>query len=343
MMVIVLRPQVTSEQVDEIHSAVKELGFTGYNAGATTIVVPKNDEGLAQSLRRFTAVMDVVPVKSPYPLASREFHPEDTVIRVGNHVIGGAEPTIMAGPCSVESLDNIVEIAMAVKHAGGHILRGGAFKPRSSPYSFQGHGEEGLKMLAIAREKTGLPIISEVMEPDKVALCAQYVDIMQIGARNMQNYPLLREVGKAGKPVLLKRGLSGTIEEWLMAAEYILAQGNPNVILCERGIRTYEKATRNTLDLNAVPVVQSLSHLPVIVDPSHGVGKSAFVRPMARAGIAAGATGVIVEIHPTPAKAWSDADQTLDFAEFDTMVKEVQRVAAALHPDTDFARRLVHA
>lgn len=342
MMVIQLNQQVKAEQVEHILAVIQETGATGYPAGQSTIVVPGNDAALQEKLSGLTGVIQVVPVKSPYPLASREFHPENTLIEVGSHVIGGATPTIMAGPCSVETVENIVEIARAVKRLGGHMLRGGAFKPRSSPYSFQGHGEEGLKMLAIAREETGLPIISEVMEPDKVALVADYVDILQIGARNMQNYPLLRQVGKAGKPVLLKRGLSGTIEEWLMAAEYIMAQGNPNVILCERGIRTFETATRNTMDLNAVPVAQHLSHLPIVVDPSHGVGLAQYVRPLARAGIASGANGVIVEIHPTPTKAWSDAAQTLDFAEFGTMVDEVNRIAAALAPYSS-ARSLVHA
>ncbi|GEO26023.1 3-deoxy-7-phosphoheptulonate synthase [Alicyclobacillus acidoterrestris] len=338
-MVIVLRPHVSAEQTKQVLTAIQEGGHTGYQAGPSTIVVPKNDAHLEASLATLPQVEQVMAIDSPYPLASRAFKKEDTIIDVRGHIIGGDKVTVMAGPCSVESLDNLLEIAQTVKAAGGQFLRGGAFKPRSSPYSFQGHGEEGLKMLAIARDKTGLGIISEVMEPDKVALVSEYVDILQIGARNMQNYPLLREAGKSGKPVMLKRGLSGTIDEWLMAAEYILAQGNPNVILCERGIRTFETATRNTLDLNAVPVVQSLSHLPIIVDPSHGTGKSAFVRPMARAGVAAGASGVIVEIHPTPAKAWSDAAQTLDFDEFRALVDDVERISAALTVN----RPLVHA
>lgn len=329
-MVIVLNQQVSDAQKRHVLDTVLEAGVTPYPAGPTTIVIPGNHPDLTEKLETLSSVVQVVPIKSPYPLASREFHPEDTLIDIRGHIIGGSSPTIMAGPCSVESLEGIVEIAKAVKQLGGHLLRGGAFKPRSSPYSFQGHGEEGLKMMAIAREKTGLPIISEVMEPDKVALVSEYVDILQIGARNMQNYPLLREAGKSMKPVMLKRGLSGTIEEWLMSAEYILAEGNPNVILCERGIRTYEKATRNTMDLNAVPVVKHLSHLPVVVDPSHGVGKSAFVRPMARAGIAAGAHGVIVEIHPNPSQAMSDADQTIDYAEFGRIVQEVNCISDAL-------------
>ncbi|WP_206831090.1 3-deoxy-7-phosphoheptulonate synthase [Alicyclobacillus fructus] len=313
-----------------IKAGLEEWVGSLYPAGAGVTVLAAKDAGLAERVARVFGVTEVREISRPYALASREYKPEDTVVEVRGHRIGAGGVTIMAGPCSVESLENIVDIAKAVKRLGGHVLRGGAFKPRSSPYSFQGHGEEGLKMMAVAREVTGLPIVSEVMEPGMVGLVAEYVDILQIGARNMQNYPLLREVGRVNKPVLLKRGLSATIEEWLMAAEYILAQGNPNVILCERGIRTYETATRNTLDLNAIPVVKSLSHLPVLVDPSHGVGKRAFVRPMARAGVAAGADGVIVEIHPVPDKAMSDAAQTIDYEEFGRMVQEVNRVAQAL-------------
>ncbi|GLG00415.1 3-deoxy-7-phosphoheptulonate synthase [Alicyclobacillus hesperidum subsp. aegles] len=327
-MIVMLNPKHNQQLLAQ---SLAELGVTAYPAGANRVMIAGNDADLANRLAQLPEVLEVVPVARPYPLASREFQQEDTVIQVRDVVIGGSKPVVMAGPCSVESVENIVDIAKAVKRLGGHVLRGGAFKPRSSPYSFQGHGEEGLKMMAMAREITGLAIVSEVMEPDKVALVSEYVDILQIGARNMQNYPLLREAGKSMKPVLLKRGLSGTIEEWLMAAEYILAQGNPNVILCERGIRTFETATRNTLDLNAVPVVKSLTHLPVIVDPSHGVGKRAFVRPMARAGVAAGADGVIVEIHPTPDQAMSDAAQTIDYQEFGLMVEEINRISDVLH------------
>ncbi|EJY55462.1 phospho-2-dehydro-3-deoxyheptonate aldolase [Alicyclobacillus hesperidum URH17-3-68] len=327
-MIVMLNPKHNQQLLAQ---SLAELGVTAYPAGANRVMIAGNDADLANRLAQLPEVLEVVPVARPYPLASREFQQEDTVIQVRDVLIGGSKPVVMAGPCSVESVENIVDIAKAVKRLGGHVLRGGAFKPRSSPYSFQGHGEEGLKMMAMAREITGLAIVSEVMEPDKVALVAEYVDILQIGARNMQNYPLLREAGKSMKPVLLKRGLSGTIEEWLMAAEYILAQGNPNVILCERGIRTFETATRNTLDLNAVPVVKSLTHLPVIVDPSHGVGKRAFVRPMARAGVAAGADGVIVEIHPTPDQAMSDAAQTIDYQEFGLMVEEIHRISDVLH------------
>ncbi|TDY51345.1 3-deoxy-D-arabinoheptulosonate-7-phosphate synthase [Alicyclobacillus sacchari] len=327
-MIVMLNPKLNQQQLAQF---LAELGVTAYPAGANRVMIPGNDADLANRLSQLPEVVEVVPVARPYPLASREFQQEDTVIQVRDILIGGSQPVVMAGPCSVESVENIIDIAKAVKRLGGHVLRGGAFKPRSSPYSFQGHGEEGLKMMAMARDITGLAIVSEVMEPNKVELVAEYVDILQIGARNMQNYPLLREAGQSMKPVLLKRGLSGTIEEWLMAAEYILAQGNPNVILCERGIRTFETATRNTLDLNAVPVIKSLSHLPVIVDPSHGVGKRAFVRPMARAGVAAGADGVIVEIHPTPDQAMSDAAQTIDYQEFGLMVEEVNLIADVLH------------
>lgn len=266
----------------------------------------------------------------PFPLASREEHPEDTVIRLGTLEIGGGRPIVMAGPCSVEERDALIDIALTLKHHGADVLRGGAFKPRSSPYSFRGLGEEGLKYLAEAREITGMPVVSEVMEPQAVGLVAEYVDILQVGARSMQNYALLQAVGHSHRPVLLKRGFSNTVEEWLLAAEYILSAGNPNVILCERGIRTFETATRNTLDLNAVPVARYLSHLPVIVDPSHGTGYSRYVIPMARAAIAAGAHGLIVEVHPEPDKALSDGQQSLTPTEFSQMVSQIHKVHDAI-------------
>ncbi|MBX5435951.1 MAG: 3-deoxy-7-phosphoheptulonate synthase [Alicyclobacillaceae bacterium] len=319
----------------ELAAVVKALTDRGFachavNGGVRAVVVQGGDAEAERLVLGMPGVHRVVLAHPGYALASREVHPADTVIRVGSVEIGGQEPVIMAGPCSVESLDGLLEVAEQVRAAGANVLRGGAFKPRSSPYSFQGLGEEGLKYLAIAREKTGLPVISEVMEPDAVGLVASYVDILQIGARNMQNFSLLRAVGRSGKPVMLKRGLSATIEEWLMAAEYILAQGNPNVMLCERGIRTFETYTRNTLDLNAVPVVRHLSHLPVIVDPSHGVGKWRYVNAMARASIAAGAHGLIVEVHANPDKALSDGAQSLTPARFAQMVREVRYIAAAL-------------
>jgi len=251
-------------------------------------------------------------------------------IRVGNVTIGGEQLTVMAGPCSVESREQILETARAVKAAGGHILRGGAFKPRTLPYSFQGLGEEGLKILDEARSETGLPIITEVMSPEDVGLVEGYTDILQIGARNMQNFSLLKRVGRAEKPVMLKRGMSATIEEWLGCAEYILNEGNMNVILCERGIRTYETITRNTLDVSAVPVIKQLSDLPVVVDPSHGTGIRSLVAPMAKAGVAAGADGLIIEVHPHPEKALSDGDQSLHPPEFADLMREMAPIARAV-------------
>jgi len=251
-------------------------------------------------------------------------------IKVGDVTIGGDQLAIMAGPCSVENREQILETARVVKAAGGHILRGGAFKPRTLPYSFQGLGEEGLKILAEARNETGLPIITEVMAPEDVELVESYADILQIGARNMQNFTLLKRVGRADKPVMLKRGMSSTIEEWLGCAEYILNEGNPEVILCERGIRTYETITRNTLDLSAVPVIKQLSDLPVVVDPSHGTGIRSLVIPMAKAGVAAGADGLIIEVHPHPEKALSDGDQSLHPPEFEALMREIAPIAGAV-------------
>lgn len=256
-------------------------------------------------------VISVIRKHKPYMLATREIREMRTVIRVGDVEIGGAEPVVMAGPCSVESEDELIDIARMAKAAGATMLRGGAFKPRTSPYSFQGHGEEGLRRLAHAREMTGMPIITEVMEPEMVELVAQYSDMLQIGSRNMANFPLLKKVGQAGKPVMLKRGFAATIEEWLMSAEYILSSGNSEVVLCERGIRTFEPATRFTLDLNAVPLLRELTHLPIIVDPSHGTGKRSLVEQMSLAGLAAGADGLMLEVHPEPERAMSDAAQTI--------------------------------
>lgn len=278
----------------------------------------------AESLDGVEKVMSVV---TPYKLASREFHPEDTVIRIGDLTIGGSELQVMAGPCAVESREQMLEVAELVKASGAKILRGGAFKPRTSPYSFAGLEEKGLQFMAEAREKTGLKIVSEVMDPRSVPLVAEYCDIVQIGARNMQNFNLLREVGKIDKPVLLKRGLSATIEEWIMAAEYILAGGNEQVIFCERGIRTFETFTRNTLDISAVPIIKSLTHLPIIVDPSHGTGKWRLVQPMARAAVAAGADGLMIEVHPDPLHAMSDGPQSLKPHKFDAVMEELQQMA----------------
>lgn len=344
-MIVVMKEGAAKEQIDDVIKMLKDkgLGVHVSEGAEKTIVGVIGPKELVSELpvESMPGVEKVVAVSNPFKLASRAFHPQDTLIQVGNHVVGGAEPTIIAGPCSVETREQTIEIAQFVKRVGGHMLRGGAYKPRSSPYSFQGHGEAGLKFLADAREATGLPIVSEIMEIDTLSLMLEYVDVLQIGARNMQNFPLLKAVGRTTKPILLKRGLAATMEEWLMSAEYVMSEGNPNVILCERGIRTFETYTRNTLDLNAVPVVQTLSHLPIIVDPSHGVGVSKYVTAMARAGIAAGANGLIVEIHPNPKEALSDGPQSLDFDQFEQMMREVNRVSAAIHGigDSEYVNR----
>jgi 3-deoxy-7-phosphoheptulonate synthase len=276
-------------------------------------------------------VRDVVPVSSPYKLASREFHPDDTVVRVGESVlVGGTEIAVMAGPCAVESPEQIEESAALVASSGARILRGGAFKPRTSPYSYQGMGVEGLKLMRKAADRNGLAVVTEVMSIEQIAPVVEYADLLQVGARNMQNYPLLTALGPAGKPVLLKRGMSATIQEWLMSAEYILTAGNPNVILCERGIRTFETATRNTFDISAVPVIKHLSHLPIIADPSHGVGNRRFVPAMARAAVAAGADGIMVEIHPDPDRALSDGPQSLNFEEFRVLMNRCRIIATTI-------------
>jgi 3-deoxy-7-phosphoheptulonate synthase len=271
-------------------------------------------------------IESVTPISRPFKLASRETHPEDTVIELKGTKIGNGSLTIMAGPCSIENPEMMIETAKAVAAAGATVLRGGAFKPRTSPYSFQGLGVEGLRYLAAASAETGLPTITEVMEPGQVEVVVEHSDILQVGTRNMQNYSLLTAVGKAGKPVMLKRGYGATIEEWLMAAEYIIAAGQPNVILCERGIRTFETYTRNTLDLTAVPLLHHLTHLPVIVDPSHATGKRWLVRPMALAAVAAGADGIMVEVHPNPNEALSDGEQSLTFDQFRDMAAAVRHI-----------------
>ncbi|GEO24973.1 3-deoxy-7-phosphoheptulonate synthase [Alicyclobacillus acidoterrestris] len=276
-------------------------------------------------------IQEVTTKPVPYKLASRLHHPSPSVVSVRDRKIGDGSVTVMAGPCSVESRDQIIEIAQALKQAGANLLRGGAFKPRSSPYSFQGLGETGLKFMAEAREATGLPIVSEVMDIENLPMACEYVDMIQIGARNMQNYPLLRAVGKTTKPVLLKRGLSATIEEWLMSAEYILSEGNPNVVLCERGIRTFETATRNTLDLNAIPVVKHLSHLPIIIDPSHGTGVARYVSAMSMAAIAAGADGLILEAHQSPETALSDGQQSITPDEFAELMQRIDILTRAVN------------
>ncbi len=288
---------------------------------------------LTETLAALPGVETVTRINRPFKLTSREFHPEDTVIRVLDTVIGDGSLTVMAGPCSVESREQLFETADAVKAAGATILRGGAFKPRTSPYSFQGLGVQALRYLAEARERTGLPVITEVMEPSQVDIVAEYADILQVGTRNMQNYSLLRDVGRVARPVMLKRGYGATVEEWLMAAEYIVSSGNPNVILCERGIRTFETYTRNTMDLAAVPLAHSLTHLPVVVDPSHATGKRWLVKPLAIGGVAVGADGVMVEVHPDPDTALSDAEQQLNLDQFRDMM-------ASLIPVHENARAL---
>jgi 3-deoxy-7-phosphoheptulonate synthase len=338
-MIVVMKEGASQDEIQSVVELLKTKGLGVHvSEGAEKTIVgvigPKNRVS-SLPMEAMAGVEKVVAVSNPFKLASRAFHPQDTLIQIGNHVVGGSTPTVIAGPCSVESKEQILEIAQSVRRAGAHMLRGGAFKPRSSPYSFQGLGEEGLKYLAEARTATGLPIVSEVMEIDALQMMLEYVDVLQIGARNMQNYPLLKAVGKTTTPVLLKRGLAATIEEWLMSAEYVLSEGNPNVILCERGIRTFETYTRNTLDLNAIPVVQYLSHLPVIVDPSHGVGHWRYVTAMARAGIAAGANGLIVEVHPNPKEAFSDGDQSLTLDNFENMVTEVRKITSAMDSITD--------
>ena len=283
-----------------------------------------------EQARMMSGVERVVPVLKPFKVASREFKPTNTQFPLGDCIVGGDDFVIMAGPCSVESRSQILETAHAVKEAGAHILRGGAFKPRSSPYSFQGLGEEGLQYLKEASEQTGMPVVTEVMEPALVPLVTQYADILQIGARNMQNYALLHAVGRSQHPVLLKRGMSSLIEEWLMCAEYILSHGNTRVMLCERGIRTFEKYTRNTFDINAIAVAKHLSHLPVIADPSHATGKWEYVASASRASVAAGADGVIIEVHPKPDEAWSDGRQSLKPERFAKLVTQMRAIAESV-------------
>jgi 3-deoxy-7-phosphoheptulonate synthase len=291
---------------------------------------------LMSRLAALPGVETITPISRPFKLTSREFHPEDTVIRVLDAVIGDGGLTVMAGPCSVESRDQLMETADAVTAAGATIIRGGAFKPRTSPYSFQGLGVEALRYLAEARDRTGRPTITEVMEPNQVDIVAEYVDILQIGTRNMQNYSLLNAAGRVARPVMLKRGFGSTVEEFLMAAEYIVAAGNPNVILCERGIRTFETYTRNTLDLSAVPLLHHLTHLPVIVDPSHATGKRWLVKPLAIGSVAVGADGIMVEVHPAPEEALSDAEQQLNPAQFADLMAAlvpVHEQVRSLHGD----------
>ena len=333
-MIVVMKTGATEAQVLGVQKQIRELGFRDHRIHGeernVVAVLGHVYPELADELGAIDGVDTVVRISTPFKLASREVNPYDTVVRVGNVEIGGGSVVVMGGPCSVDTEENVMETARAVKAAGGHILRGGAFKPRSSPYAFRGHGEKGLHILAAAREETGLPIITEVMDARDVELVAQHADILQIGARNSQNFTLLDEVGKAGKPVLLKRAVAGTIEEWLLAAEYILSHGNPNVILCERGIRTYETATRFTFDINAIPLVKRLSHLPIIADPSHATGKWQLVEPVSLGALAAGADGLIVEVHPNPDHALSDGPQSLTPTNFSKLMDRARILGDAL-------------
>ncbi len=330
-MIIVLKKDATPEQIEHVVEKIKEHGLAVHisKGKERTIIGAIGDEALIASLplEVLPGVETAMPILKPYKLVSREFRSEGTVIDVEGVTIGAEEFQVIAGPCSVEKREYLMDAAKAVKEAGARLLRGGAFKPRTSPYDFQGLGIEGLKLLKEAKKETGLPVVSELMDPRDTELLAEYVDIIQIGARNMQNFRLLQEVGRAKKPVLLKRGLAATIKEFLMSAEYIASQGNSNIILCERGIRTFETATRNTLDLSAVPVLKSESHLPVFIDPSHAVGKWALVPPLARAALAVGADGLMIEVHPDPENALCDGAQSLKPGNFAELMKDLRSLA----------------
>lgn len=333
-MVITLKPGTTEKGIQHVLDKIKELGFTPHiSRGEERTIIGVVGENAIRSREIFQAmfiVESVMPISRPYKLVSREFKSEDTVVKVEDVEIGGKEVVVMAGPCAVENRAQLLKIAQEVKEAGARILRGGAFKPRTSPYSFQGLGEEGLKYLAEVSEVTHLPVVTEARDARQVELVARYAHIVQVGARNMQNFDLLKEVGRGKKPVLLKRGMASTVKEFLMSAEYILSSGNYNVILCERGIRTFEDGTRFTLDLSAVSLIKQLSHLPVIVDPSHATGNRALIGPMSRAAIAAGSDGLIIEVHSRPEEALSDGFQSIRPHDFRKLMKEVKSVARAL-------------
>ena len=327
-MIIIMRPNASEEAIHSISGQIEEKGLQVHlsRGHEVTIIGVVGDKSKLHGINFEIAdgVDKVVPVTESYKLANKKFHPEDSLVQVGNTSIGPGTLTVMAGPCAVESREQLLETAYAVKKAGATFLRGGAYKPRTSPYSFQGLEEEGLQYMKEAREATGLNIICEVTSLRALETAVKYVDMLQIGARNMQNFELLKEVGKSGIPVLLKRGLAATIDEWLNAAEYIISEGNPNIVLCERGIRTYETATRNTLDISAVPVIRAKSHLPIIVDPSHATGVRAYVEPLSKAAVAVGADGLMIEVHPCPACAMSDGPQSLTFEQFDTLMKDLK-------------------
>jgi 3-deoxy-7-phosphoheptulonate synthase len=333
-MLILMKADASKEDVAAVEKKIRELGFTPNNIpGATRLAIGiTGNQGPVDAgiFTVMTGVADAVPVSKPWKLVSREVKPDDTVVKIGGAQIGGGKFGVIAGPCAVESKEQVDTAATAVKAAGAHFLRGGAFKPRTSPYGFQGLKEEGLKILAEARAKTGLPIVTEVMDARDVELVGRYADVLQIGARNMQNFTLLEAVGQQPKAVMLKRGLSATINEFMLAAEYILKQGNYNVILCERGIRTFETMTRNTLDLGSIPLIKRLTHLPIIIDPSHGTGDRASVPALARAAVAMGADGLMVEVHPQPEKALSDGPQSLTPESFAKLMESVRAIAGVV-------------
>jgi 3-deoxy-7-phosphoheptulonate synthase len=332
-MIVVMKTGSTRDEVSRVTKRIEDFGLKSHlsqGVDHTVIgVLGKVFTGLRDSLELLPGVEQVLLVSKPYKLASREFHPQETIVEVKGVTIGGNEIVIMAGPCAVESEEQLLATAQAVKAAGASVLRGGAFKPRTSPYDFRGLGETGLKILAAVAKENEMPVITEVMSPDQVDLVAKYTDILQIGARNMQNFVLLDEVGKTKKPILLKRGLSSTIQEWLLAAEYILAQENEQVILCERGIRTFEPYTRNTMDISSIPIIEKVSHLPIIADPSHATGKWYLVPPLALAAVAAGADGLLIEVHPNPDMALADGPQSLNFDTFRLLMSQLLPVAQA--------------
>ncbi len=332
-MVVVMEERATEEQIQDVISQLLEMGFDIHRStGAlrTVIGAVGGSHGDPRLLELKAGVHEVLRISEPYKLASRTFKPENTVITIDDVRIGGDEVIVMAGPCSAETEEQVEAAAAAVKRAGAKVLRGGAYKPRSSPYSFQGHGEAGLRMLRSAADRHGLKVVTEIMDLSQLEEIDKYADILQVGARNMQNYSLLKELGRARKPVMIKRGISATIEEWLLSAEYVLAGGNMQVMLCERGIRTFETATRNTFDISAIPVIQKLSHLPIIADPSHGAGRRDMVAPMARAAVAAGADGLIIEVHHDPDHAMSDGAQSLFPTQFDRLMAELRIIAPAI-------------
>ncbi len=334
-MIITMSFDATKDNTDKVKEKLKELGydskiFKGEKKTVIHVIGVTEKEKLIKTIEPLPGVETLIPILHPFKLSSREFHPADSIVSVNGKLIGGKDIAIIAGPCAVESEETVLEIAELVKEAGAKFLRGGAFKPRTSPYNFQGLGEKGLEILAKAREKTGLSIVTEVLSEVDVPLVYKYADVFQIGARNMQNFSLLKTVGRFNKPVLLKRGISATIEEWLMSAEYILSEGNSNVILCERGVRTFERYTRYTLDISTIPVVDHLSHLPIIIDPSHASGDWRYVSALAKAGIAAGADGLLVEVHTDPANALSDGKQSLKPERFTQLMDEVKKIAEAI-------------